>query len=432
MSRQSETTFIAPLSEVVAGTTNRLGWLKSGPIVTGTVILVHLALSAKWPSLRGVSSLTVLAVVYATYRDGLESGALSGLFALVYFAFAFSEKRVFDYGRPEIERLTSLALVIPGVVGLVHTLKLRLVQSELERSLLAERAERQNAEAAQEQRYRHLAEAYTKELERRVVVRTQELAAAITSLEEVSSAIAHDLRNPVRYVAGYAELLNAQLAGRLDPQHQSFLTRIGASAGRIDRLINDLLRYTGTHSFPSDCSAVEPEPIIHAVLRKLEPLLRTSGAQMRVEGTLPTLWANPRVLEEVLENLLSNAAKFGRTGTKPLVVVSSISSAEGPRLLVTDNGRGVPPENVAKLFKPFSCFDPETNSFGSGIGLAVVAKGMRQIGGNVGVESKLGQGSTFWLQFQSPPTGYSESLPSRHFLPSKNGGPPRSPAKETV
>jgi len=296
-------------------------------------------------------------------------------------------------------------LVIPGVVGLVHTLKMRLVQSELERSLLAERAERRNAEAAQEQRYRQLAEAHTKELERRVAVRTQELAAAITSLEEVSSAIAHDLRNPVRYVAGYAELLNAQLAGRLDPKQQGFLTRIGVNADRIDLLINDLLRYTETHSFPTDCSAVEPKPVIDAVLRKLEPLLRTSGAQMRIEGMLPTLWANPRVLEEVFENLLSNALEFGRAGIKPMVLVSSTWSAEGPRLLVTDNGRGIPPENVPKLFKPFSCFDPETNSFGSGIGLAVVAKGMRQIGGNVGVESKLGQGSTFWLQFQSPPAG---------------------------
>lgn len=355
-------------------------WLR-GPILTAALVAAHLAASLIWPSLRDVSSFLFLAVVYATYRGGVLGGALSGIIAYAYFLYGFSHQGLFQYTRVDLDRLVCLGVVIPLAIVLIAR------QLRLEFELREARSE---------------LEAHARELEGRVRERTEELAASLESLQQVSSTIAHDLRNPVRYIAGFAELLADPSAG-LTGENAGRVGRIRGNAARMDELIGDLLRYTRLHHAAPEVSLVELGPLVDRTLRRLADHIRDAQAVVTVVAPLPRVLANAELADEVLENLLTNALKFVPPGFAPVVTIAATAGPEGPRLHVRDQGIGVAPELRAKLFRPFERLHPYGNFPGTGIGLALVAKGMRQMGGRAGVEFPASGGSDFWLQFRRVP-----------------------------
>lgn len=178
-----------------------------------------------------MTSLLLVVVALATYEGGIRSGIVSGALLFVYLAYDLSDNSFFDYTHVELERIGSLLFVIPGIIGLVHSLRMRAIQTELERALFLER----------EQSHQAL-ERRAEELERLVAERTSQLTGSVRSLEELHSQIAHDMRGALIQVLRYAELLKVEHAGHLPPDMENYLARIHANALTMELLISELLK----------------------------------------------------------------------------------------------------------------------------------------------------------------------------------------------
>jgi len=119
---------------------------------------------------------------------------------------------------------------------------------------------------------------------------------------------------------------------------------------------------------------------------------------VRIQGPLPPVWANPLALEQVLVNLLSNALKFVQPGVPPKVTIRAQEHDSRVRVVVEDNGIGIPLEQQKRIFDIFERLHSTDAYPGTGIGLAIVEKSMERMGGRVWVESTPGQGSRFWIE----------------------------------
>jgi len=269
-------------------------------------------------------------------------------------------------------------------------------------------------------------------LERRVRERTAELEAANEELEAFSYSVSHDLREPLRAIQGFTQALLEDCGDQLNALGQSYAQRIVAAAYRLETLIQDLLTYsrlsrTDMQRLPVNLTAVMAE-----VLLQLEEELRDRQVQVTVEEPLPSVVGDYTTLVQVAINILRNAVKFVAAGVQPQVRVwaeeittageageeNSIqnpkskiqnpyrpSSSKWVRLWVEDNGIGIEPKYQAQIFRVFERLHGVETYPGTGIGLAIVHKGMERMGGRAGVESQVGQGSRFWIELPQTASG---------------------------
>jgi signal transduction histidine kinase len=235
-------------------------------------------------------------------------------------------------------------------------------------------------------------------LEIRVRHRTEELEEAIKELENFTYSIAHDLRAPLRGMAGFADLLIAEQAPKLDPEGQEFLGRIKESASRMDRLICDLLTYSRLARSDIDLDTVDLEALLDGILEEMAQELRARKADVDVRRPLPAVRGNRVTLSQALTNLVSNAVKFVAPGVEPRVTVRAEPKEKSVRLWVEDNGIGIPCEHHDRIFGVFQRLQQEESFPGTGIGLAIVKRATERMGGAVGVESEPGKGSRFWIE----------------------------------
>ncbi|EEF57072.1 integral membrane sensor signal transduction histidine kinase [Pedosphaera parvula Ellin514] len=271
-------------------------------------------------------------------------------------------------------------------------------RSEAERQLLAreiigrERAQ-QELQHAQEQLREH---ALT--LEKRVEERTASLRESIQSLEGVCYHIAHDLRAPLRAIQGFTTILLSDYASNLDQTGKDFARRAANSAHRMDNLIFSLLEYGQLGHMQIPFSNVPLEPLVNATLDHLADEIRSSKAEIRIEQPLPSVWGNPELILQVLENLFSNALKFIPAGTIPKIHIYFEQTGKLVKLCIKDNGIGIKSEYQKRIFQIFEQLNKTDAASGTGIGLALVAKAVQRMHGRVGIQSQPRQGSVFWIE----------------------------------
>jgi signal transduction histidine kinase len=239
---------------------------------------------------------------------------------------------------------------------------------------------------------------HAEDLEKRVEERTTKLRETIKSLDGLCYAIAHDLRAPLRAVGGYSQALESDCSAGLDNNGREYLERMRTAVARMDQLILDLLRLGRLESAELPAETVRVDETVSKVTQVLSEEISTGGAVVRLKEPFPALRANPRMLEQVLVNLVSNALKFVPAGKVPEVEISAETRAEMVRVWVQDNGVGIKPEHVGKLFQPFVRLVRGPEFAGTGMGLAIVRKAVERMGGEVGVESVEGKGSRFWIE----------------------------------
>lgn len=264
---------------------------------------------------------------------------------------------------------------------------------------------------------------YTMELEQRVAERTANLAQSIQSLEGVLYHVAHDLRAPLRGMASFTNILLEEYSSQLDDRGRDYARRISGAAQRMDRLVQDLLAYGRLTHTAVPVSNISLENEVNAALDQFSGEIEASGANVEVRRPLPAIKANAAVLNQILSNLLSNALKFVAPNTKPRLRISAEETPtsngnQGPnangtpspgvkvpvlnghfvRLWIEDNGIGIKPEYHERIFRMFERLHGVESYAGTGIGLAIVRKGVERMGGRVGVESAPGNGSRFWIE----------------------------------
>jgi PAS domain S-box-containing protein len=238
---------------------------------------------------------------------------------------------------------------------------------------------------------------HAQHLEKTVIERTGELRETIGELEAFSYSLSHDMRAPLRAMRGFAHILVEQHAGNLDAEGVRYLEKIDMAAGRMDALIQDVLSYSRVAGERMAIAAIDVDQLVREVIDTY-PQLHASKAEIHIEGVLPKVLGNEVSLAQCLSNLLTNAVKFIRRGTKPRVVIRAEAIESEVRLWIEDNGIGINPKDQKRIFIMFERVHPNTAYEGTGIGLAIVRKAAERMGGSVGVRSEIGKGSRFWIQ----------------------------------
>lgn len=215
------------------------------------------------------------------------------------------------------------------------------------------------------------------------------------------SHMSHELRTPLNAILGFAQLLTED--PQLPAPQRAQVGDILRGARHLLRLINDALDLGSVEAgrLPLEVGPVPLDPLVRQTVGLIEPLARERGVVLRLstERTLErmTVQADATRLQQVLLNLLGNATKYTPLGG---AVTLRVEARRGTaRLAVTDTGPGLSPAQQQRLFTPFERVLPQTQHVeGSGIGLALSRRLMEAMGGDIGVVSQPGQGSTFWLE----------------------------------
>lgn len=239
--------------------------------------------------------------------------------------------------------------------------------------------------------------ALNEDLERRVERRTKELRESNKQLEGFCYTIAHDLRGPLRAMAGFGKILLDDFSPTLGDRGTEYIGRIIKASQQMDALIHDLLEYGRINTVELEPAPVETDKVLTRVIDNLDPIIRETRARVVRKGRLPNVLAHSLVLETALSNLLTNALKFVPPETAPQVSIWADERDRQVCIWVADNGIGIDPKYHRKIFEVFERLNTQTVYPGTGIGLAIVQRALHRIGGTVGVESELGKGSRFWM-----------------------------------
>jgi signal transduction histidine kinase len=254
------------------------------------------------------------------------------------------------------------------------------------------------AVALQQARLTRAVESHTRELEQRVRERTAQLEASNRQLEAFGYSVAHDLRAPLRTIGSFSGVLREDYEAVLDDAGKDLLRRIGAATERMDALIRDLLDYSRLGAQEIRLGAVDLDEVMEAVRHHLSALLAEREAALAVEGPLGRVIGHPTLLQQALENLVSNAVKFVAAGTPPRVQVRSEARDGRLRIWVEDNGIGIAPEHQERIFRLFERLHPSGVYPGTGVGLAIVQRAAERLGGTAGVVSEAGHGARFFIE----------------------------------
>lgn len=323
-----------------------------------------------------------------------------------------------------------------GELNLVATQTAAFVPEHQE---IAKEVAAQLAIAIQQSQLREQLQNYTTELEQRVAERTRELQETNTELEAFTYSVSHDLRAPLRTMQGFTQALVEDYSNELDPLGQDYAHYIAEAAVSMDTLISDLLTYSRLSRAEIRMQPIDLSRVIAEGLSQLDAQVHERQAQVTIEEPLPQVMAHRTTLVQIVANLLTNAIKFVKPNVQPQVRVWAeerkrggegergrererenfstlaprqginlhpltpspphpFSSQKWVRLWIQDNGIGIASEYQERIFHVFERLHGVETYPGTGIGLAIVRKGMERMGGQAGVESQPNQGSRFWIE----------------------------------
>jgi signal transduction histidine kinase len=237
-----------------------------------------------------------------------------------------------------------------------------------------------------------LAESFNRMLEA-LQRNSQELERSNKELEEFAYAASHDLQEPLRKIANYAELLERRCKDQVDDVSKKYMATIIGGSTRMISLIHDLLSYSRISQDELVLTTVDMNSVVQQVISDLEVPIQESGAAISSDP-LPTVRANPGQMEELFQNLISNAIKFRRPDPAQ-IHISAQRRSKVWKFSVKDNGIGIDPQHTKRLFLIFQRLHSRAEYPGTGIGLAICRKIVERHGGRIWVESELGKGATF-------------------------------------
>ena len=248
---------------------------------------------------------------------------------------------------------------------------------------------------------RQQAQEELRQSEQRLKMRTAELAEVNQELDAFCYSVSHDLRAPLRAMQGFAQALREDFGQELQPAAQTYVERIVRASKRLQKLIEDLLDYSRLSRERLRLEPTDLQTVLDDALGQIGSDVAERQAVLSVAPNLGSVVAHPSTLVRVLANLISNAVKFVDRGP-PVVRIYSEPRGERLRLWIEDNGIGIDPEHMPRIFGVFERLHGAESYPGTGIGLAIVRRAVERMGGTVGLESQLGAGSRFWIELVQP------------------------------
>jgi two-component system, OmpR family, sensor kinase len=242
--------------------------------------------------------------------------------------------------------------------------------------------------------------------QRELARRNAELNGAIKEKNQLLGMAAHDLRNPLGVIVGIVDLLNEELADSLTAENRELFARVLSSSEYMVGLIDDIHDYSKIDAGRLELQ-LHPVDVAELIRQNLEfnsILANKKGIKLRFEneGVPPPLKLDSKRIQQVFNNLISNALKFSRGGST--ITVTLRGHAAGVTIAIADEGQGIANNELGKLFKPFSSTSTRSTAGekSTGLGLAIVRRIVEAHGGHIWVESELGRGSIFFVSLPAP------------------------------
>lgn len=236
--------------------------------------------------------------------------------------------------------------------------------------------------------------------------KADELVRSNTELEQFAYVASHDLREPLRMVSSYVDLLERRYGAQLDEQAREFIAFARDGARRMDRLVLDLLEYSRIGRITKPMAEVSLDKVIDRAVRALSVKIEEAGAEIvRPVEPLPVVWGDDDELVRLFQNLIGNAVKYRDPDRQPLIALDAQRLDRGWEISVRDNGIGMEPQYFDRIFQIFQRLHRRGEYEGTGIGLAICKKVVEHHGGTISVESVLGEGSVFRVVLPPPPQG---------------------------
>lgn len=238
----------------------------------------------------------------------------------------------------------------------------------------------------------------TKELEvvnRELRKLNQELTLSNQELEQFAYIVSHDLREPLRMVTSFTQLLEKKYSGHLDADADQIIGFAVDGATRMEELINDLLTYSRVGNSGKTLELINTEKVLDQALSNLHIVIQEHNAQI-VRETLPSIVGNATQLIQLWQNLIDNSIKY-RRDESPKIEIGVTAELEQYLFWVKDNGIGIDPKYSDRIFQIFQRLHTRQEYPGTGTGLAICHKIVERHGGKIWVESELGQGATFYF-----------------------------------
>ena len=242
---------------------------------------------------------------------------------------------------------------------------------------------------------------------RELAERTEDLDRSNADLRQFAYAASHDLQEPVRTIASYAQLLSKRYGATMEKDAKEYLNFIVDGGRRMQSLVAGLLAYSRvTNRNGAEPILVSASELVHSAVLNLRTAIEECGAEV-VYDSLPTIRAEPTQMMQVFQNLISNALKYRRGDEHLTIRISAEASNGGWRFAVADNGLGIEPQYWDMIFDLFKRLEGREIP-GSGIGLALCRRIVEKHGGRIWVKSEPGRGSVFY--FTVPRTGGPDGI----------------------
>jgi signal transduction histidine kinase len=231
-----------------------------------------------------------------------------------------------------------------------------------------------------------------KELEK---ISTQ-LSASNGELQIFAYAASHDLKEPLRMITMYTQLLQRKLKPMLDNNTNEYMDFVIDGVKRMQNLLDSLLEYSLLDKRESVLAAIDLNEKVKVVLLNLTVSIQETQAQINFSD-LPTIVATPTDMVQLFQNLISNAIKFRKNNTTPIIDIICTENESEYQFTVSDNGIGIRSEDQERIFNIFTRLHTHSEYEGTGIGLATCKKILNKLNGKISVSSEIGKGTTFYF-----------------------------------
>lgn len=228
----------------------------------------------------------------------------------------------------------------------------------------------------------------------------QKMSSSNQQLEAFAYVASHDLKEPLRSIGNFAQLLNKRMADKLDPTEKEFFGFITNGVKNMNTLIEDLLTYSRVNTSDHVIDTIQPMDSLAVVVNGLHQRIIETNATIEIKAIPKTIIANSTKIKQIFQNLIANAIKFQRPEVPPVVIIRGEEKSDTWEFSVEDNGIGIKKEYFDKVFGIFTKLHHKSVYPGSGIGLSVCQRIAQQHGGDIWLESEVDKGTTFWFSVE--------------------------------
>lgn len=219
------------------------------------------------------------------------------------------------------------------------------------------------------------------------------LLRSIDQLAEFAYVASHDIKSPLRTINSFAKLLNKKFRSEIPETAHSYIDFIISASSRANNLVDDILKYSVSMNVEMDLEPIDLESVVAEVKENIKPSIIENNAVVQFDD-LPVVSGSKVRLYQLFQNLICNAIKFRREGMNPVIKIANKKLASGFEISVTDNGIGIEAEHLENVFGLFTKLNSPKKYNGSGIGLATCKKIVKEMGGNIYIESVYGEGTS--------------------------------------